>query len=203
MDNLKLIFVDLRGGLCDAWEEAFADLPNLEVVNRAFESLPAFDCMVSAANSFGIMDGGVDAAITAFFGTQVMRRVQQAVVDRYLGEQPVGTSMIVETGHKKHPFLALTPTMRVPMPISRTDTLTPPCGQCSSRSIVTIGSRSKRSRQLPAPASEPAAAGYRPPKRHDKWLRPTDIFSTARHRSPVSLPATGNSRSTLAAIWGL
>src|SRR5438067_7389940 len=34
----------------------------------SFERLPEFDCMVSAANSFGLMDGGVDAAIVRFFG---------------------------------------------------------------------------------------------------------------------------------------
>jgi O-acetyl-ADP-ribose deacetylase (regulator of RNase III) len=77
--------------------------------------------MVSAANSFGLMDGGVDAAITEFFGVSLMARVQQRILDEYLGEQPVGTSLIVKTGHPQHPFIAHTPTMRVPMDISGTD----------------------------------------------------------------------------------
>jgi len=34
--------------------------------------------------------------------------------------QPVGTSFIIETGSKKHPYLAHTPTMRIPMNISNT-----------------------------------------------------------------------------------
>lgn len=50
-----------------------------------------------------------------------MRRVQQRILAEYLGEQPVGTSMIVETGNSKHPYLAHTPTMRVPMEIQYTD----------------------------------------------------------------------------------
>lgn len=50
-----------------------------------------------------------------------MRRVQERIFEEYLGEQPVGTSMIVETQHPKHPYLAHTPTMRIPMRISRTD----------------------------------------------------------------------------------
>jgi O-acetyl-ADP-ribose deacetylase (regulator of RNase III) len=33
----------------------------------------------------------------------------------------VGTSIIVATGHPQHPWLAHTPTMRVPMPIVGTD----------------------------------------------------------------------------------
>ncbi|GAX40582.1 Appr-1-p processing domain-containing protein [Tolypothrix sp. NIES-4075] len=47
-----------------------------------------------------------------------MARVQGCILEDYLGEQPVGTSMIVQTYHHKHPFLA---TMRVPMSISGTD----------------------------------------------------------------------------------
>ena len=118
---MKLILVDPITALCEAWHEFFKDLPDVEIVNGRFEKLPEFDCMVSAANSFGLMDGGVDGAITRFFGNQLMDRVQKRILEDFLGEQPVGTSMIVETNHPKHPFLAHTPTMRVPMAISRTD----------------------------------------------------------------------------------
>ena len=47
------------------------------------------------------MDGGVDLAITNFFGVDLMKRVQERILRDYLGEQPVGTSMIVETGDRK------------------------------------------------------------------------------------------------------
>ncbi|VEP12825.1 Appr-1-p processing enzyme family protein (fragment) [Hyella patelloides LEGE 07179] len=50
-----------------------------------------------------------------------MDRVQEYIIKNYRGEQPVGTSFIIETEHPKHPFLAHTPTMRVPMAISQTD----------------------------------------------------------------------------------
>ena len=119
--GLKLILVDPVPELCREWREAFDDLPGIEIVNGRFESLPAYDCMVSAANSFGLMDGGVDLAIVNFFGLELMDRVQEHILTEFVGEQPVGTSFIIETGHPKHPFLAHTPTMRVPMPITRTD----------------------------------------------------------------------------------
>lgn len=118
---MKLILVDPKETLCEALREQFAGLPDVEIVRGYFESLPEYDCMVSAANSFGLMDGGVDLAITQYFGNQVMYRVQQRILDEYLGEQPVGTSMLVETGNPKHPFIAHTPTMRVPMAIAHTD----------------------------------------------------------------------------------
>jgi O-acetyl-ADP-ribose deacetylase (regulator of RNase III) len=47
--------------------------------------------------------------------------VQQQVIEQFGGEQPVGTSIIVETKHPKHPFLAHTPTMRVPLNVADTD----------------------------------------------------------------------------------
>ncbi|MEH2030583.1 MAG: macro domain-containing protein [Nostoc sp.] len=118
---MKLILVAPDSLLCAAFQQHFNYLPNVEIVNDYFEWLPDFDCMVSPANSFGMMDGGIDAAIIRFFGHSLMARVQQRILEDYLGEQPVGTSLIVETGHHKHPFLAHTPTMRVPMIITGTD----------------------------------------------------------------------------------
>jgi O-acetyl-ADP-ribose deacetylase (regulator of RNase III) len=116
-----LILVDPMVDLCEAWQGHFQGLPGVSIEIGRFEDLPRFDCMVSAANSFGLMDGGVDAAITDFFGPSLPVAVQRRILDEYLGEQPVGTSMIVETGHPSHPFVAHTPTMRVPMAIARTD----------------------------------------------------------------------------------
>jgi O-acetyl-ADP-ribose deacetylase (regulator of RNase III) len=119
--RLQLILVGPDLELCNAWEEAFRPHPAVTVVRGRFQELSQFDCMVSPANSFGLMDGGVDLAIARFFGDALVDRVQAYILREYLGEQPVGTSFIVETGHKRHPFVAHTPTMRVPMSIATTD----------------------------------------------------------------------------------
>lgn len=117
----KLILVDPNPTLCKAFGAAFASHDKVEVVQGYFEKLPEFDCMVSAANSFGIMDGGVDLAIVNYFGTDLQYRVQERIIKGFRGEQPVGTSIIVKTNHPKHPYIAHTPTMRVPLKITRTD----------------------------------------------------------------------------------
>src|SRR5260221_1283024 len=109
MNELKLILVDRNFVLGNAFHEYFDAFPNVEVVNGRFESVPEYDCMVSPANSFGLMDGGIDAAIIDFFGAALMGRVQEYILNHFLGEQPVGTSFIVELKHPKHPFLAHTP----------------------------------------------------------------------------------------------
>lgn len=121
MADIKLILVDRDAGVCRAWAEAFRGLPGVEIVNGPFERLAAFDCMVSPANSFGLMDGGIDAAIINFFGGQLQERVRRRIVEEYLGEQPVGTAFVVETGHQRHPFLAHAPTMRVPMAVGESE----------------------------------------------------------------------------------
>lgn len=118
---MKLILVDIDAALCEAWKIYFAGLPDTEIVFGSFETLPAYDCLVSPANSFGIMDGGIDAVITRFFGQQLMDRVQEHILRDYRGEQPVGTSFIIATNHVRHPYLAHTPTMRYPMSLLRTD----------------------------------------------------------------------------------
>lgn len=118
---MKLKLVDYEKGLCEAFEEYFKDLPKVEIIHDSFQNIEEYDCIVSPANSFGIMDGGIDLAISRHFGWQLMERVQERIINEFLGEQPIGTSIIVETNHKEHPFLAHTPTMRVPMDISHTD----------------------------------------------------------------------------------
>lgn len=59
--------------------------------------------------------------ITAFFGTQLQSRVQNHILREYLGEQPVGSAFVIETGHNHHPWLVHAPTMRVPLTIDGTD----------------------------------------------------------------------------------
>lgn len=119
--DLQLILVDPIPDLCEQWQLKFEGQSNVEIVNGRFEDLPDYDCMVSAGNSFGLMDGGVDGAITHYFGLDLMDRVQTHIIQQFRGEQPVGTSVIIETHHPQHPFLAHTPTMRVPMSIATTD----------------------------------------------------------------------------------
>ncbi|MFQ5559448.1 MAG: macro domain-containing protein [Nitrospinota bacterium] len=121
MDTIELILVSPRSEMYSAWEKQFRDVPFVSIENTRFEKLTMFDCVVSSANSFGLMDGGVDAAISSFFGKQLMERIQKKILEEFMGEQPVGTSFIIETQSQSHPYLAHTPTMRTPMSVKRTD----------------------------------------------------------------------------------
>lgn len=121
MNLEKLILVDPNAELCESWANAFQEFDNVEVVNDRFQSLLEFDCMVSAANSYGLMDGGVDLAIINFFGPELQTVVQEHIMEHYYGEQPVGTSFIARTINVNHRFVAHTPTMRILMNIAGTE----------------------------------------------------------------------------------
>jgi O-acetyl-ADP-ribose deacetylase (regulator of RNase III) len=118
---MRLILVDRGKEFCDVLRWQFRAHPEVEIVCGRFEDLPSFDCIVTAGNSFGLMDAGMDLAVVRFFGRHVMELIQKQILDDYLGEQPVGTCIIVPTGHASHPFVAHAPTMRVPMNIQGTD----------------------------------------------------------------------------------
>ncbi len=49
--------------MCEAFEHRFSGLPNARVIEGRFENLEPHDCFVTAANSFGIMNAGIDAAV--------------------------------------------------------------------------------------------------------------------------------------------
>lgn len=117
--NIKII--DINKEYCEIFKVIFKDYSNVEIINSSLEEYQGkYDCIVSPANSFGLMDGGFDLAITNKFGTQLMKRVQGKIIEDYAGLQPVGTSFLIPTTNKKHPYLAHTPTMEFPWNISKT-----------------------------------------------------------------------------------
>lgn len=119
LEQLWLVHPDAE--MCDAFRRRFGGLPRVEVVQRTFEELERHDCFVTAGNSYGIMTAGIDAAVVRRFGDELMQRVQHRILDRYYGEQPVGTAFIVPTDDATLPFVAHAPTMRTPGSIEGTD----------------------------------------------------------------------------------
>jgi len=104
-----------------AFERRFAGVTRAEVVHGRWEDLPPHDCFVTAGNSYGIMSAGIDAAVVGRFGEAIQQAVVLRILNEYLGEQPVGTAFVLETGHAEVPLLVHAPTMRVPASIEGTD----------------------------------------------------------------------------------
>jgi O-acetyl-ADP-ribose deacetylase (regulator of RNase III) len=118
---MRFIIATRSKDTADEIRWAAREVAGLEVYLGSFESLPSFDCVATAGNSFGLMDAGMDLAVVKFFGAQIQERIQKRILEDYCGEQPVGSAFLVETGRLDHPYVAHAPTMRIPMNIAGTD----------------------------------------------------------------------------------
>lgn len=112
--TITLCYQEERLG--DAWRDAFAGLDEVRIVEGDICELPC-DAVVSPANSFGFMDGGLDHALSERFGWDLEKRVKAAIQSRPLRELLVGEAMVVATEDVRVPWLICAPTMRVPMRI--------------------------------------------------------------------------------------
>lgn len=120
--NITFAFTDTR--IASAFSTAFGeDLPNVKFEHGCVGQVACnrnTDCIVTTANSFGRMDGGVDGTVNALMTgyepgfCYFHERVQRMIASRFCGEQPVGTCMLVRTHHPTIPYVAHMPTMRVP-----------------------------------------------------------------------------------------
>lgn len=72
------------------------------------------DAIVSPANSFGDMGGGIDKAIDDFYQKKAQKMVITTIRSDYFGELPVGASLLLSMDHRKLPYLIVAPTMRIP-----------------------------------------------------------------------------------------
>ena len=115
----RILLVCQSRALVDAWSEVFVTFESVEVYEGDFFERDA-DAMVSPANSFGIMDGGLDAAIRSALGYQIESDVQAIILQKYHGELPVGVAEIVPTSNARWPFLVVATTMRVPESVANT-----------------------------------------------------------------------------------
>ena len=116
---MEIQLVDRSRELCDEWELKFEGCKDVVVHCGDFFSLKT-DCIVSPANSFGYMDGGLDLAISNRLGWQTQRNLQKSIIENHNGELLVGQAELVRTENKEIPFCISAPTMRVPSILTNT-----------------------------------------------------------------------------------
>jgi O-acetyl-ADP-ribose deacetylase (regulator of RNase III) len=120
---LKVILTSIDPAHVNVWKKFCGDLNCVEIVEDSILNLSC-DAIVSPANSFGFMDGGIDALYTERWGRSIQDRLQKLIQEKHHGELLVGTAEIVETSDPTKPFLIAAPTMRVPMKLDP-DTVNP------------------------------------------------------------------------------
>ncbi|MGU7780442.1 macro domain-containing protein [Burkholderia sp. PU8-34] len=117
---MKLTLCAVIEPLYQSFAEAFAGVSDVTVLRTDILTQSA-DAIVSPANSFGWMDGGIDLLYRRRFGLSTERRLIQCIADRPGCELPVGEAVAIETGDRAIPIMIAAPTMRVPALIGDTD----------------------------------------------------------------------------------
>ena len=111
---MRIILTAREVELAAAWHKWCGDLDFVAIHHGSILDAQA-DAIVSPANSFGFMDGGIDALYSQSFGWRVQERRRLAIADRHHGALIVGAAEIVETDAPIIGYVIAAPTMRVPM----------------------------------------------------------------------------------------
>ncbi|WP_337175667.1 macro domain-containing protein [Paludisphaera sp.] len=118
-DQLRISLCDLDHEIARVLAEHFHDVDGVEVLVGDLLDLDC-DALVSPANSFGDMSGGIDQRIDRFHEGSAQRALQGRIAAKYHGELPVGVATVIEMGTRRFPYLVAAPTMRVPGRVSGT-----------------------------------------------------------------------------------
>lgn len=116
---MNIILADISESLIEAWQEQFESKTEITIHYGSIFDVEA-DAIVSPANSYGYMDGGIDLYLSRFLGWHVQDRLQEKIKSFHHGELLVGLAEIVPTDHQRFPYLISAPTMRVPKVLGST-----------------------------------------------------------------------------------
>lgn len=109
--------------LFDAWKMYCGHYSFVEPTKQDIMSIKA-DILVSPANSFGFMTGGIDLHYRNYLGKQVEEELRNKIFNEFNNELLVGQAAAVEIKNVPplihYKYLIAAPTMRVPENVSHT-----------------------------------------------------------------------------------
>lgn len=115
-----LMLRDTNPEMVMAWLDEFSEMGPWSIGSNSILSQKA-DAIVSPANSYGNMDGGIDLAYRNYFGLGIQNRLQKLLSEKYDGFLPVGQAIIVPTLNERIPHMIVAPTMEKPSNVSKTN----------------------------------------------------------------------------------
>jgi O-acetyl-ADP-ribose deacetylase (regulator of RNase III) len=121
--GLNVVFSAPDDELRHALVQHLVGIPGVAVSELSLLDMDV-DAIVSPANSFGWMDGGLDLQLLDHYGPLLQTRVREHLAAVWGGELPVGMASSVALPGAGPSFLVLAPTMRVPMRLPA-DTVNP------------------------------------------------------------------------------
>ena len=115
----KFILADINLEMVERWRHHFGMYKNVEFHHGDVFQKSA-DILVSPANSFGKMQGGIDGVYTRKIGNKLQSDFEEKIIKDFDGELLVGQACFVETNFPQFPLLLSAPTMRISMDITNT-----------------------------------------------------------------------------------
>lgn len=132
---MQIYLRDRNQPLVDAWNSVFAGIPEVQAscgdIFAEGEHLDV-DAIVSPANSFGFMDGGIDFVYSEYFGWGIGDLLREYLWQNHGGELLVGQAVVIDMRltNPRHPdqqkrvnrtpYMISAPTMRVPSNVANT-----------------------------------------------------------------------------------
>jgi O-acetyl-ADP-ribose deacetylase (regulator of RNase III) len=111
---MHLILATIQEAQATAWRRFCSDLSFVEIHLGSILDVSC-NAIVSPANSFGFMDGGIDMLYLRRFGSDLESRLKSKIATNHHGELLVGAADIIETNDVDISWMIAAPTMRVPM----------------------------------------------------------------------------------------
>jgi len=124
---MKIYLRDRNPAMAKAWEYYFQVVDDVHVscgdIFAPGDHMKV-DAIVSPANSFGFMDGGIDFVYSSVLGWGMSEDLRRKINVMYDGELLVGQATSIDirdsNPETKIPYLISAPTMRVPMKVAHT-----------------------------------------------------------------------------------
>jgi O-acetyl-ADP-ribose deacetylase (regulator of RNase III) len=168
---------DIEGGEENPFE-------NVElVINQGSIFETPCDAIVSPANSFGFMGGGLDGILSKHLGWHVQSRVQDRIKREFDGELLVGQSLIVPTDHKDFPLLISAPTMRVSMTLAGRTKMSPNI-YLAAKAIFLALKKNPQIRSVAIPGLGTGVGGVTPEECAKKMRMAYDDFYLGKYTFP-------------------
>lgn len=111
--RVRFILCGNNPEITSAFNEFFHEVPHVQIILGDIFNIEA-DAIVSPANSFGDMSGGLDKAIDNFYLGKAQKEIMQLIQKKHYGELPVGNAEIISLGTENFPYMICAPTMRIP-----------------------------------------------------------------------------------------
>lgn len=104
---------DSKKELCEILAKKFEHENLIEIINGDIFKEKS-DAIISPANSFGDMGGGIDKLIDNYYYNEAQEKVINQIRTTHFGELPVGNAVILNMKSKNFKYLIVSPTMRIP-----------------------------------------------------------------------------------------